>query len=125
MKGGHFDPQLGGQERRGGRRQVHSIARPRVAISSPLTYGLSHTAFELFNRLRKRFRPSDPDTMTIAALLATVSSNAKKGNRTDRANYRPVSLTPVPYKATEKIIKDKLSHDAQRKILHYKFIRVL
>jgi len=32
----------------------------------------------------------------------------KKGDRTDRANYRPVSLTSVPCKILESIIKDKL-----------------
>jgi len=32
----------------------------------------------------------------------------KKGDRTDRANYRPVSLTSVPCKIMESIIKDKL-----------------
>ena len=32
----------------------------------------------------------------------------KKGNRTDTANYRPVSLTSVPCKIMESIIKQKL-----------------
>lgn len=34
----------------------------------------------------------------------------KKGTRTDRANYRPISLTPVCCKVMESLIKDKLLH---------------
>jgi len=39
---------------------------------------------------------------------ATVVPIFKKGDRTDKANYRPVSLTSVPCKIMESIIKDKL-----------------
>ena len=45
------------------------------------TYGLSHTVFELFGWLQKRFRPSarpsDQDTMTNTALEAIASSSGK------------------------------------------------
>ena len=32
----------------------------------------------------------------------------KKGSRTDRANYRPVSLTSVPCKIMESLIKEQM-----------------
>ena len=35
-------------------------------------------------------------------------STVKKGKKTDKSNYRPVSLTPVPCKIMESIIKEKL-----------------
>jgi hypothetical protein len=34
----------------------------------------------------------------------------KKGTKGDPGNYRPVSLTSVPCKVLESIIKDKLKH---------------
>jgi len=45
--------------------------------------------------------PADWKTANIVPIF-------KKGDRTDRANYRPVSLTYVPCKIMESIIKDKL-----------------
>ena len=46
--------------------------------------------------------PSDWKTANIVPIF-------KKGDRTDRANYRPVSLTSVPCKIMESIIKEKLT----------------
>jgi hypothetical protein len=41
----------------------------------------------------------------------------KKGKRTDPGNYRPVSLTSVPCKVFESIIKDKImTHLLQNKL---------
>ena len=45
--------------------------------------------------------PGDWKTANIVPIF-------KKGDRTDRANYRPVSLTSVPCKIMESIIKEKL-----------------
>ena len=39
---------------------------------------------------------------------ANITAIFKKGSRTDRTNYRPVSLTSVPCKVMEAIIKDKV-----------------
>jgi hypothetical protein len=41
--------------------------------------------------------------------IATVTPIFKKGSRTDPGNYRPVSLTSVPCKMLESIIKDELN----------------
>jgi len=41
---------------------------------------------------------------------ANIAAIFKKGNRSDRKNYRPVSLTSVPCKVMEGIIKEKLTH---------------
>jgi len=46
-----------------------------------------------------RTLPADWKTANIVAIF-------KKGDRTDRANYRPVSLTSVPCKIMESIIKE-------------------
>ena len=62
-------------------RWAHSITRPRVPISSPITtYGLSRTVFfgYLAGSKSVSARPSDTDTMTSTALEATGSSSAKK-----------------------------------------------
>jgi hypothetical protein len=40
--------------------------------------------------------------------LANVTPIFKKGSRLDTANYRPVSLTPVPCKIMERIIRDAM-----------------
>ena len=58
-----------------GRGMAHSIAHPWVPISSPLTH--SYRFFQLIIWLQKRFRPSDPNTMTYTALEATASSAGK------------------------------------------------
>ena len=39
---------------------------------------------------------------------ASIVSIFKKGNRTDKTNYRPVSLTSVPCKIMESLTKGKL-----------------
>ena len=84
MKGGLFDPRVGGLGDVGGRGSANSMARPCVPISSPLTDVVYLLSFELFSWYQKRFRPparpSDPDTMTNTALEATASSI---GNDTD------------------------------------------
>ena len=41
-------------------------------------HGLSLSAFELFSWLQKRFRPPDPDTLTITALESVASLNRKR-----------------------------------------------
>ena len=43
------------------------------------THGLSLTVFELFNFPQRRFRPSDPPSMTITALEAIASSSGNNG----------------------------------------------
>jgi hypothetical protein len=45
--------------------------------------------------------PSDWKTAQVAPIF-------KKGAKTDRANYRPVSLTSVPCKVMESMIKEKI-----------------
>ena len=59
----------------------HSLARPRVPISSILTHMvyLSLTVLVLFSWLQKRFCPSTPDTMTNTTPDATASSSSKNG----------------------------------------------
>ena len=64
----------------GRRGRAHSIARPSVPISSPLTHNMVHLLpfFELFRWLQKRCRPSPrptPDTITNTALEAIASSS--------------------------------------------------
>jgi len=49
-----------------------------------------------------RTLPADWKTANIVPIF-------KKGDRTDRANYHPVSLTSVPCKIMESIIKEKLT----------------
>ena len=47
--------------------------------------------------------------------LATVCPIFKKGDRSDPSNYRPVSLTSVPCKVLESIIRDELSSHLEKK----------
>jgi len=53
-------------------------------------------------------RSFDTGTLPADWKTANIVPIFKKGDRTDRANYRPVSLTSVPCKIMESIIKDKL-----------------
>jgi len=53
-------------------------------------------------------RSFDTGTLPADWKTANIVPIFKKGDRTDRANYRPVSLTSVPCKIIESIIKDKL-----------------
>jgi len=47
--------------------------------------------------------------------LATVCPIFKKGDRSDPGNYRPVSLTLVPCKVLESVIRDELSSYLEKK----------
>ena len=47
--------------------------------------------------------------------LATVCPIFKKGDRSDPGNYRPVSLTSVPCKVLESVIRDELSSYLEKK----------
>ena len=58
-----------------GRGWAHSIARPWIAISSPLTHGLS---LIVFSYLAGSKSVSAPDTMTNTGLEAIASSSGKK-----------------------------------------------
>ena len=48
---------------------------------------------------------------------ANISPIFKKGKRTDAGNYRPVSLTSVPCKVMESIVRDTLLHNFEKKDL--------
>jgi len=55
--------------------------------------------------------------------LANISPVFKKGSRSDPSNYRPISLTSVPCKFMESILKDRIvgfieSSDGFNKIQH-------
>ena len=45
--------------------------------------------------------PSDWKTAQVVPIF-------KKGSRTDKANYRPISLTSIPCKIMESMIKDRM-----------------
>ena len=62
---------------RGSRGWAHSIARPRVPTSSPLTHMVYHSPFLSYLAGSKSVspRPSDLDTMTNTAPEATASSS--------------------------------------------------
>ena len=63
---------------------AHSVAGPCIPISSLLTHMVYLLLFfELFSWLQKRFRPSDPNTITNTALEVTASSSGKNSRHVD------------------------------------------
>ena len=99
---------------REGRGWAHSIARPWVPISSPLTH-LSLIVFELFGWLQKHLRPpagppvrpsarpSDPDTMTSTALEATASSSGTNGSHCSVAQLIAKEMSYVVHGIGQKL----------------------
>jgi len=77
----------------------------RHVLAAPLT--------AIYNKsLKSGEVPSDWREATITALF-------KKGNRSDPANYRPVSLTSINCKILESIVKDKIvSHLLEFKLIN-------
>jgi hypothetical protein len=67
----------------------------------------------IFNRsMRENVIPNDWKAAVVTPIF-------KKGTRTDPGNYRPVSLTSVPCKLLESIIKDKInSHLSENKLIN-------
>ena len=76
--------------------------RSHQSTSAPAVRLFARTYFLLFKlSLRKGELHDD-------WLLANVTPIFKKGSALDPANYRPVSLTSVPYKVLEKMIRDRI-----------------
>jgi len=72
---------------------------------------LKKLAFELAEPLSTIFEISFRlGTLPKIWLQATVTPVFKKGNRTDVKNYRPISLTCVPCKVMEAIVRDKITN---------------
>jgi len=46
--------------------------------------------------------------------IATIIPIFKKGVRTDPGNYRPVSLTSVPYKLMERVLRSRILEAVER-----------
>jgi len=66
-------------------------------------------AFLIFKMLSLIFKTSfESGILPQEWKSANVVPIFKKGARNDRANYRPVSLTSVPCKVMESLIKEKL-----------------
>ena len=70
----------------GDRRRTHSVARPWVPISFPLT----HMVY-LAGSKSVSVHQSDPDTMTNTALEAIAESSGKKNTTERNGIYRPTS----------------------------------
>ncbi len=74
-----------------------------------------NTGFPVKSSLR---RPSQKKTIPEDWKTANVSPIFKKGNKQDPLNYRPVSLTSVPCKVMERIIKKAMvSHLEENNLL--------
>ena len=70
---------------------------------------LKECAYVLSQPLSLIFQQSfDTGTLPADWRTASIVPIFKKGNRTDKTNYRPVSLTSVPCKIMESLIKGKL-----------------
>jgi hypothetical protein len=70
---------------------------------------LRELRFEIVGPLINIFQKSlDQTTVPRDWKLATVTPIYKKGQKSDAANYRPVSLTSIPCKIMETVIKNKL-----------------
>jgi hypothetical protein len=76
---------------------------------------LKEMRFEIVNVIQKIFQKSiDSGTVPADWKKATVTPIYKKGQKSDPANYRPVSLTSIPCKVMETIIKEKIMTHLQQ-----------
>ena len=70
---------------------------------------MKECAYDLSQPLSLIFQQSfDTGTLPADWRTASIVPIFKIGNRTDKTNYRPVSLTSVPCKIMESLIKGKL-----------------
>ncbi len=81
-------------------RPRHAITKIIAAARKLLPTTIEHTV--IFNM------SLESGTVLTAWKTATVTPIFKKGTKGDPGNYRPVSLTSVPCKILESIIKDKI-----------------
>jgi hypothetical protein len=84
---------------------------------SPLI--LKEARYEIVGSLQSIFQKSINQSKVPADWkTATVTPIFKKGPKSDPANYRPVSLTSIPCKVMETIIKEKImSHLAEHDLI--------
>jgi hypothetical protein len=80
---------------------------------------LKEMRFELVNVMQKIFQKSiDQAKVPADWKKATVTPIYKKGQKSDPANYRPVSLTSIPCKVMETVIKEKImAHLQEEKLI--------
>jgi hypothetical protein len=79
---------------------------------------LKEMRFEIADVLQKIYQKSiDSGTVPADWKKATVTPIYKKGTKSDPANYRPVSLTSIPCKVMETIIKVKIMTHLQQENL--------
>jgi hypothetical protein len=78
---------------------------------------MSMSVICLFNQQQKRLIPVLPHFQFLSGLegkvprewkSATVVPIHKKGSKREAGNYRPVSLTSIPCKVLESVIKDRM-----------------
>jgi hypothetical protein len=76
---------------------------------------LKELRYEIAELLGNLFEKSlNQSTVPKDWKVATVTPIHKKGTKSDPANYRPVSLTGIPCKVMESIIKEKMMEHLQR-----------
>jgi len=92
--------------------ELHSLANKFSYGPDGLpAFFLKKLAFELAEPLATIFEVSFRSGILPKIWLeATVTPVFKKGSRTDVKNYRPISLTCVPCKVMEAIVRDKLTN---------------
>jgi hypothetical protein len=79
---------------------------------------LKETRYEIAEPLRNLFVKSlDQCSVPKDWKIATVTPIHKKGPKSEPSNYRPVSLTSIPCKVMESIIKDNMMQHLQRENL--------